>query len=173
MASGGAGESVATDTSLLLNFLRIDSVELLAGAPGFEFHVINHVVAEVTQEPSLGRLQSALTQSHVAEFEMTDLAATAVYDELRATLGDGEAATIAAAEHLGWIVGMDERGAALRHASQRVGADRVLNTVGVLVHLVQTSTLTLAEAEQIRLQLSETRFILKRTVEDYLREVEN
>jgi predicted nucleic acid-binding protein len=104
----------------------------------------------------------------VIETEMTDISAIADYAELRRNLGDGEAATIAAAAHLQWIVGMDERGRAKREAIERVGQTRLLNTPGVLVHAVRTDLLTIAEAESIRLALGSQRFVIKQTIAELL-----
>jgi len=48
-----ADRAVATDTSLLLNFLRIERTNILGALPGFRFYVLNHVVNEVIQTPRL------------------------------------------------------------------------------------------------------------------------
>jgi len=167
-AGADADREVATDTSLLLNFLRIDRTDILGGLPGFRFHVLNHVVNEVTQEPEASRLQTALAQGHVVEFELTHLDAIADYDTLRLNLGDGEAATIAAAAHLRWIVGMDEKGRAKREAADRVGDQNLLNTPGILVHAVRVGLLTLGEAEQIRLDLAAHSYQIKPLIADLL-----
>ena len=159
---------VATDTSLLLNFLRIDRTDVLGALPGFDFRILNHVVAEVTQEPHASRLATALQQAHVVEFDLVDLAAIADYEALRLNLGDGEAATIAAAGHLQWVIGMDEKRRARREAVARVGESNLLNTPGVLVHGVRTSALTLAEAEQIRLALAPERYRIKRPIAELI-----
>lgn len=159
---------VATDTSLLLNFLRIDRMDILGALPGFRFCVLNHVTAEVTQEPHGTRLQAALAQGYVAEFELTDLDAISDYDNLREILGDGEAATIAAAGYEQWIIGMDEKARARREAIARVGEQNLLNTPGVLVHAVRIGSLTLEEAEQIRLDLAGQNYIIKALIADIL-----
>lgn len=159
---------VATDTSLLLNFLRIDRLDLLGALPGFRFRVLNHVVVEVTQESHAFRLESGLVEGHVTEIELTDLGAIADYDALRLVLGDGEAATIAAAANLGWIVGMDEKGRAKREAIARVGELRLLNTPGVLVHAVRCGVLSLQEAEQLRLLLAANGYRIKMPIADLL-----
>lgn len=159
---------VATDTSLLLNFLRIDRTNMLGSLPGFRFHVVNHVVREVTQDPHAACLQAALEHAHVVEFELTDLGAIADYNVLRLNLGDGEAATIAAAGHLQWVVGIDEKGRARREAAARVGTQNLINTAGILVHAVRGGLLTLDEAEQIRLDLAAQRFQIKPLIADLL-----
>lgn len=159
-------QDVATDTSLILNFLRIDRMDILGALPGFRFAVLNHVIAEVTQEPHRARLETALTDGHVVEFELTDLSAIADYNSLRENLGDGEAATIAAGAHEQWIIGMDEKARAKREATDRVGEDNLLNTPGVLVYAVRVGVLTLEEAEQIRLDLADQNFAIKQLIAD-------
>jgi len=160
-AAAPADQSVATDTSLLLNFLRIDRMDILGALPGFRFCVLNHVIGEVTQDPHATRLQTALAQGHVVEFELTDLDAIADYNSLRENLGDGEAATIAAGAHEQWVIGMDEKARAKREAIARVGEHNLLNTPGVLVHAVHVGLLTLDEAEQIRLDLGAENYVIK------------
>jgi predicted nucleic acid-binding protein len=164
----GNDRDVATDTSLLLNFLRIDRADILRLLPGFRFRILNHVVNEVTQEPHATRLGIALEQAHVVEFELTDLDAIADYDALRATLGDGEAATIAAAARLGWVVGMDEKGRAKREAVARVGEQNLLNTPGILIHAVRVGLMALDEAEQIRLDLAAHSYQIKSPIGELL-----
>jgi predicted nucleic acid-binding protein len=164
----GRDEDVATDTSLLLNFLRLDRIDIFAQLPGFRFLVLNHVIAEVTDAEQAERLAQALANGAIVEFELMDLDAILVYDELRRVLGDGEAATIAAAAAKGLVLAMDEKGRARREAEARVGSGRLLNTPGVLVHAVRQGTLTLAEAEQVRLDLVSERFAIKATVAELL-----
>lgn len=161
-------QDVATDTSLLLNFLRIDRIDILGALPGFRFHVLNHVVNEVTQEPQCLRLQAVLARGELATFELAHLDAIADYDALRLNLGDGEAATIAAAGHLQWVVGMDEKGRAKREAICRVGEKNLLNTPGILVHAVRTELLALDEAEQVRLDLAVHSYRIKASIADLL-----
>ncbi len=163
-----ADRAVATDTSLLLNFLRIERTNILGALPGFRFYVLNHVVNEVIQEPHASRLQTALNQGDVVEFELTDLEAIADYDGLRANLGDGEAATIAAAGHLQWVIGIDEKGRAKREAIARVGEQNLLDTPGILVHSVRVGLLTLDEAEQIRLDLAAQSYRIKPMIVDLM-----
>lgn len=165
-ASAAADQDVATDTSLLLNFLRIDRMDILGALPGFRFCVLNHVIGEITQEPHATRLQAALAQGHVVEFELTDLNAIDDYSSLRENLGDGEAATIAAGAHERWVVGMDEKARAKREAVARVGEHNLLNTPGVLVHAVHVELLTLDEAEQIRLDLAAENYVIKPLIAD-------
>ena len=165
-APAPADRDVATDTSLLVNFLRIDRMDILGVLPGFRFCVLNHVIGEVTQEPHAARLQAALAEGHVVEFELTDLGAIADYDELRQNLGDGESATIAAGAHEQWVIGMDEKSRAKREAIARVGEHNLLNTPGVLVHAVHVEVLTLAEAEQIRLDLADENYVIKPLIAD-------
>jgi predicted nucleic acid-binding protein len=163
-----AERDVATDTSLLLNFLRIDRADILGALSAFRFHILNHVVNEVTQEPHASRLQTAVVRGQVAEFELIHLDAIADYDALRLNLGDGEAATIAAAGHLQWVVGLDEKGRARREAAARVGEHNLLNTPGILVHAVRAGLLTLEEAEQIRLDLATHSYQIKALIADLL-----
>lgn len=169
MSDQAGGKSPAVvDTSLVLNFLRIDRGELLGRLPGFHLHIVNHVVAEVIQEPPRSRLVKAVEDGALTEIEITDLETMATYFELRRVLDDGEAATIAAAQHRGWIVAIDERGRALREVEHRIGTERLLNTPGLLVHAVQIGVLEVAEAEAIRTELANQRFVIRPTIQQLL-----
>jgi len=48
MATVGQGQAVL-ETSVLVNFLKIDRVDLLARHPSYEFIITEHVRAEITQ----------------------------------------------------------------------------------------------------------------------------
>ena len=61
MATAGRGQAVL-ETSVLVNFLKIDRVDLLARQPDYEFLITEHVGAEITQHypNQLARLETAI-----------------------------------------------------------------------------------------------------------------
>jgi predicted nucleic acid-binding protein len=96
-----------------------------------------------------GRLQIAV---------MTDISEVERYDVLRRTLGDGEAASLALAECRGWFIACDEKRRFRREAEARIGADRILNTVSLLVLAILEGLVTVEEADVLKERLAERRF---------------
>ena len=88
---------VITDTSVLINFLVLDRVELLARLPTHRFVVTDHVRAEITQHYSdqLQRLEQAFSAGILEEISVSDLAEVQIFAGLTAHgLGVGEADAI-------------------------------------------------------------------------------
>ncbi|WP_419161613.1 hypothetical protein [Candidatus Palauibacter sp.] len=64
--ASGSGERVVADTSVLINFLRLDRMDLIGAHPG-SFVATDHVAAEIAQAPQRERYERALRADHVAE----------------------------------------------------------------------------------------------------------
>lgn len=99
-----------------------------------------------------GRFQVAL---------MTEISELERYDALRVTLGDGEAASLALAECRGWFIACDEKRRFRREAEARIGADRILNTVSLLVLAILGDLVTVEEADVFKERLAERRFHIR------------
>ncbi|MFQ5792358.1 MAG: hypothetical protein ACE5JI_17965 [Acidobacteriota bacterium] len=152
---------VVADTSVLINFLHLERLDLLERLPGYSFYVSEHVVAEVTRPDQATPLQGSLEASRLHRAVMTDATEIAVYDELRRTLGDGESATLAIAECRGWMVACDEKRRFRREAEARLGADRILNTVSLIVIAIVDGLVTVDEADGFKQRLAERRFYIR------------
>ena len=105
-----ATDGLVIDTSTLINFLRVDRVDLLAGLASYRFLVTDHVRHEVTSvyPAQLSVLEFAILAGHlhVLSVDSTE----AVFLEMkRQNLGDGECAAIAAACSLGVPLVIDDR----------------------------------------------------------------
>lgn len=143
---------VITDTSTLVNFLRVGRVDLLAGLASYRFVVTDHVRAEVTSyyPTQLSNFEFALLASHIVEMMLDAPADLTVFAELKALrLGDGECASIAVALNRGLPLAIDD----IRARKKAVARDpnlRVLDTIGLMVEAIQAGLVTVAEADAIK-----------------------
>lgn len=121
---------IVADSSLLINFLVLDRMDILDGLPQFRFHIVNHVRAEIRYEDQRARLEAALESGVMTEIEITAPGEILLYDELRQFLGDGEAASLAVAVSRRWVIAADERGRFRRELFGRLGENYLLDTAG-------------------------------------------
>jgi predicted nucleic acid-binding protein len=151
---------VVADTSFLVNFLAINRMDILAGLRAYAFRVPNHVVIEVEYEDQKERLHAALAGGLLSEIEITDLSEIALYAELRDFLGDGESACLAVAATRRWVIATDEKRRLRREIFERLGEGYLLDTPGALVAALRAGILTAPEAEAIRQELAQHRFVM-------------
>lgn len=143
---------LVTDTSVLVNFLRIDRMELLGALP-CRFIVTDHAAGELTDfyPEQVERYQAALAAGHVEACTVTDEAALDIFGRLTGTtrLGVGESATIAHAMVTGAGVAIDDRRAI--NEAQRIAEGLVIvRTADLMVRMIELAMLTLAEADAIK-----------------------
>jgi len=151
---------VVADTSFLVNFLALNRMDLLRGLRAYAFHVPNHVVAEVEYENQRERLKTAIREGTLTGLEITDPAEIALYAELRQFLGDGESACLAVAATRRWVIATDEKRRLRREIFGRLGEEYLLNTPGAIVAALRAGILTVPEAEAIREELAQRRFVM-------------
>lgn len=98
--SDGQRVPVLLDTSVLINFLAVDRIDLLASHPDFRFIVTEHVRAEVTTHyaDQLVRLRAALDAGSVEETRVESVEELTLFAQLTKNprLGLGECAAMAA-----------------------------------------------------------------------------
>lgn len=143
---------LVTDTSVLVNFLRINRMELLGGLP-YRFLVTDHAASELTDfyPEQVERYEAALAIGHVEACTVTDEAALDIFGRLTGTtrLGVGESATIAHAIATGAGVAIDDRRAI--NEAQRIAEGLVIvRTADLMVRLIQHAMLTVEEADAIK-----------------------
>lgn len=81
METGADGRLlVVIDSSFLINFLALDRMDILGGLRQFQFHVLNHVRAEIRYQDQRTRLQTAVDSGIVAEIEITEPGEVLLYD---------------------------------------------------------------------------------------------
>ncbi len=149
---------VVCDTSLLLNFVRVERLDLLADHPAYRFHLPAEVRAEVIRLQQAADLRRWLVEGGLREIRLATRAELELFAELDAVLDRGEAASIAAAVSEGWIVAMDEGGRARREVQDRLGEGRLLTTPGVLLSCIRHGVLAIDEADGIKGELAQLRF---------------
>lgn len=144
--------AVVLDSSVLINFLRIDRVDLLAGLP-LRFVVTPHVAAEISDgfPKQRAQFQAALATGAVEQRDVVEAAAIGHFGRLRATgrLGAGECAAIAYAVTNDFALALDDR-RATREAGALMPASRILRTADLMVSAIRAGLLTLAEADAIK-----------------------
>jgi hypothetical protein len=150
MMNTTAQTDVILDTSVLVNFLAIDRIDLLATHPQFRFLITAHVQGEVTHVIQAARLAAALQNGQLSLLPPGTHAELATFAKLTTTLGIGESAAIAAAVHRSMRVAVEDR-AARRTAETLVGSANVLTTSDLMVSIIQYAILTVAQADTIKL----------------------
>lgn len=100
-------ERAVLDTSVLINFLAVDRVDLFAGHPVYRFLVTEHVRKEVTThyDDEVERLNAAFASNVLEEIRVEAIEELSLFAQLtkEPRLGLGECAAIAAAVHRGYV----------------------------------------------------------------------
>ena len=103
---------IVTDASVLINFLRIDRIDLIAGH-SHSFLVTDHVANEVSDRypDQQRRFASALDSGTLAPVPVAAAEELRLFASLSATgrLGSGECSAIAASVQRGYTLAMDDR----------------------------------------------------------------
>jgi len=154
MAAEGRSKAII-DTSVLVNFLKIDRTDLLLKHPHYQFVVLDFVRHEVkTQYPEqVARLDAALALGVLlpddppASIDPAELATFAAMSNLR--LGQGEMAAIAAAKVRGLALAMDDRRAWKRSAAFSAGIQNE-DTVSIMAALIKSDIIDVACADAIK-----------------------
>ena len=124
---------VVTDASVLVNFLRIDRMDLIAGH-SHAFIVTDHVADEVSDRypDQQRRFAAAVKGGALSEESVANRAEIALFGTLSASgrLGSGECSAIAVAVHRRHMLAIDDRRATI----QARGADRTLRILRVHQH---------------------------------------
>lgn len=144
---------ILVDTSVLINFLAIDRIDLLAKHPDFRFMITEHVRCEVTKHyaDQLARLERALGQGGLEETRVESIGELAFFAQLiqNPRLGLGECAAIAAAIVRAQPLAIDDK-AARRAASDLAPGLSLMDTQSVIVSLLRAGTLTIEQADAIK-----------------------
>ena len=155
---------VVTDASVLINFLRIDRIDLIAGH-SHTFLATDHVASEVSDRypNQQRRFASALDSGALT------LIPVAVTDELRlftslsatGRLGAGECSAIAVAVQRGYTLAIDDR-VANRLARRFAPSLHIVTTQDLVVSMIRQHLLDIEEADRMKHEWSARhRFTLK------------
>ncbi len=143
---------IVTDASVLINFLRIDRTDLLAGL-SHAFIVTDHVAVEITDRypDQQQRFAAAVGAGAISETRVATLAELQLFGSMMATgrLGAGECSAIALAVSRGYILAIDDRLAA-SHARSASATLRILATQDLVLSMIREGLLNIAEADHIK-----------------------
>lgn len=161
MADPSQARVVLTDTSILINFLHVERLDLLGKLPGYEFQVPDHVVEEILDPKLRERLEAGLQSGGLTVLSIIDLEEIEAYANFHRTLGQGEAACLAVAVRRGYFVGSDDRGAFRRAAAEGLGKERILTTPDLIVLAIRAGVASVEEADEWKVTLEANRFRMR------------
>ena len=148
-----AAREAIIETSMLVNFLKIDRTDLLANHPGLPLHrrrCRSQRGDEILRGPSrkargrVRRWPALPRRTRGGNYDLAELAAFAAMASIK--IGDGERAAIAAAKTRGLPLAMDDERAWKRAGS---GLSRQ-DMVSVMVSLIKAGVIDVAEADAIK-----------------------
>ena len=155
---------IVTDASVLINFLRIDRIDLIAGH-SHVFLATDHVADEVSDRypDQQRRFASAVDSGALTLVPVAAADELRLFASLSATgrLGAGECSAIAVAVLRGYTLAIDDR-VADRLARRLAPALHIVTTQDVVVSMIHQDLLEVEEADRIKLEWSDRhRFRLK------------
>jgi predicted nucleic acid-binding protein len=143
------------ETSVLINFLRINRVDLLARHPTYRFVVIDYVRREITNRSidQQTQLEAALKAGLLLgdiDPKNVSLAELQAYADLQSVkIGDGERGAIAAAFARGYAIAINDY-RALKRLPATYKSLHLEDTASIMVALIRAGVLTVAEADVIK-----------------------
>lgn len=150
-----SGIIVVADTSVLINFLRIDRMDLI-DAHSSAFIATEHVGAEISDSypDQQARYRAALEAGVITEERVDDAAEVELFLKLRRQprLGSGECSAIAVAMTRGHALALDDNRAisrALHEAGLGKRQFRILRTQDIVADLTRSGVLTVGAADAI------------------------
>jgi predicted nucleic acid-binding protein len=144
---------VVADTSVLINFLRIDRMDLIGHHPQ-RFLATDHVDAEITSHypDQRTRYRTAVASGLLDTCSVVDPDEVELFLRLRPgeRLGAGECSALAVAINRKCPIAIDDN-RAVKRAVREVGARlEVVKTVDVVVALIQAGVLDMPAADRIK-----------------------
>lgn len=153
-----------TDTSVLINFLNINRLDLLIAYPG-TFLITEHVIEEITldfpEQQTL--LSSAIDNNQLIIIKVNENKELDIFNELiqEGRLGSGECSAIACAVNRSLNLVMEDN-RACKQALKTKPDIEILKTQDIIVNLIINDVISVSEADEIKLRWqSNFRFALK------------
>lgn len=155
------GLVVLIDTSVLINFLHLDRLDLLGKLPDYEFQVPDHVLEEIRDSVLRERMEEGLRSGFLSVLSITDMVEIESYARFHRTLGQGEAACLAVAVRRGYWVASDDRGAFRRAATEGIGKERIITTPDLIVLTIRAGVASVEMADGWKVTLEGNRFRMR------------
>lgn len=141
-----------TDTSILINFLNIDRLDLLISFPG-KFLITEHVVDEITLDfpDQKNRLHSAIANGELEVITADSEQELQLYNNLikEKRLGAGECSAIACAISRKYCLAMEDA-RACKQTLKLEPSIEILRTQDLMVRLIVDKVITVEEADAIK-----------------------
>jgi predicted nucleic acid-binding protein len=151
---------VVTDANVFINLFKIGQVSLFGRLAGYRFLVPADVVTEITQQDQRETLNTAISAGILQEVAVDSLASLALFVELRAIMGRGEAACLALAATAGYSIASDEKKRFRRAALERLGERRIVRTEDLLILGVRQGCFSSFEADGFKEVLAASRYVM-------------
>lgn len=155
---------VVADTSVLVNFLRIDRMDLIANLP-HEFLATEHVAEEISNgyKDQMACYEEAINNNVLSQVSLDSEVELETFAELSASerIGYGECSVIACAICRQHALAIDDR-RATAEAKQLDKGLPIVGTADLIVAMIKEAILTLEQADAIKSDWSiNHRFTLK------------
>ena len=140
------------DTSVLLNFLKVNKEELLLSHPNLSLLVTDHAYDEV-REPAQSERLEGLISSNAIELASLTYEELETYSKLRdiQVLGKGECGAMTVAASRGHVLALDDRRAS-REAKKQFPKIKVITTTDIMVDLIHLGIITVDTADEIKIE---------------------
>lgn len=150
--------TIIADANVLINLMHVNRLALCSCLPGCTFVIPDHVVEEITDKGQRVALNDAVTRGifHIVAVKKIDT--IALFAELTAYFGRGEAACLALAVERNWIIASDEKRRFRREAENRIGSGRIIGTRDLYILAIQAGLITVKEADTDKVILERLRF---------------
>ena len=157
---GGTGERVAvsTDACVLVNFARLDRMDLLGRHACYRFAMAEEVEAEVRWPDQRERMRRCIDAGELEVVAPRGGMGVEDAGGLFHDLGAGEAAALLLALERCWHLATDESGKVRRRMEAALGAHRLLDTSNILLACIRSGMLTVEQADGIKAELERQRF---------------
>jgi predicted nucleic acid-binding protein len=150
MAKEGRKQAVL-ETSVLVNFLVVDRVDLLENHPDYRFVLTDHVKDEITSHypEQVERLQAGLDKAVFDTTAVDSLSPNFAALTKEKRYGNGECAALAYAIDNELPIAIDDKKAA--NAGKRLNPNlRIETTETLIVSLLKKKVLTVGEADELK-----------------------
>lgn len=157
-------KNTACDTSVLINFLKIERLDLLEKCT-HSFFITDHVHDEITNYHHAQRvsLEKGLNQNALQKINVESPEELRTFVALNSSrqLGAGECASIAIALHRGYYLATDDI-QAIKKASELLTSSRIVRTQDLVLLMIEEQLLEIDEADGlIEIWATKHRFKLK------------
>lgn len=143
---------VIADTSVLINFLAVDRMDLIK-RHSCRFFITDHVRLEITDhyQDQLSRLQEALQKGILEEISVSDVDEVETFVQWTnlKRFGIGECACIAVALHRRYTLAIDDK-KAIKQARLSCPTIPITTTQDLVVSMIKTDLLSVEDADAIK-----------------------